>query len=192
MYSKWNVSIVSGASREGRHSVRVARNIENQLQEREDVGRIHFLDVEQFNFPNYIDGAERSEELNERLHAFSSSLLESDAVILVSPEYNGGMAGSMKNALDYFRAEYTRRPFGLVSVSAGTMGGINAMHQMVDFVSYVGGWLCGKRLLVSLVQNALGAEDQIVDERLKKDSADFLNELMLMVSVVRSERSLQR
>ncbi len=192
MDSKWNVSIVSGASRKGRHSVRVARNIEKQLREREDVGRIHFLDVEQFNFPNYIDGAERSDELNERLHAFSSSLLESDAVILVSPEYNGGMAGSMKNALDYFRAEYVRRPFGLVSVSAGTMGGINAMHQMVDFVSYVGGWLCGKRLLVSSVQNAFGAEGQIVDERLKKDSEDFLNELMLMVSVVRSERSLQR
>ena len=192
MDSKWNVCIVSGASRKGRHSVRVARNIENQLQDREDVGRIRFLDVEQFNFPNYIDGAERSEELNEQLNAFSSSLLESDAVILVSPEYNGGMAGSMKNALDYFRAEYVRRPFGLVSVSAGTMGGINAMHQMVDFVSYVGGWLCGKRLLVSSVQNAFGAEDQIVDERLKKDSADFLNELMLMVSVVRSERSLQR
>ena len=103
MDSKWNVSIVSGANRKGRHSVRVARNIEKQLREREDVGRIHFLDVEQFNFPNYIDGAERSEELNERLHVFSSSLLESDAVILVSPEYNGGKAGSMKNALDYYR-----------------------------------------------------------------------------------------
>jgi hypothetical protein len=47
-------------------------------------------------------------------------------------------------------------------------------------------------LLVSSVQNAFGAEGQIVDERLKKDSEDFLNELMLMVSVVRSERSLQR
>ena len=98
----------------------------------------------------------------------------------------------MKNALDYFRAEYVRRPFGLVSVSAGTMGGINAMQQMVDFVSYVGGWLCGKRLLVSSVQNAFDAEGQIVDERFKKDSEDFLNELMLMVDVVRSERKLQR
>lgn len=192
MDRKWNVSIISGASRKGRHSVRVARNIEVQLREREDVDRIHFLDVEQFNFPNYIDGADRSEELNERLHAFSSCLLESDAVVLVSPEYNGGMAGSMKNALDYFRAEYVRRPFGLVSVSAGTLGGINAMQQMVDFVSYVGGWLCGKRLLVSSVQNAFDAEGQIVDERFKKDSEDFLNELMLMVDVVRSERKLQR
>lgn len=185
------IGIISGATRKGRNSVRVARHLEGMLENREEVERVHFMDISEYNFPNYVDGQDRSEELLASTKKFSDNLFDSDAIILVSPEYNGGMAGSLKNALDYFRKEYERRPFGLVSVSAGTMGGINAMHQMVDFVSYVGGWLCGKRLLVSQVQNTFDQNGQIVSDQFNRNSAGFVDELITFTKVVRTTESMQ-
>jgi azobenzene reductase len=182
------ISIISGASRQGRFSVKVAQYLHSLLNASEQVEQVHFLDIHDYNFPNYLDGSERDETLQGRVNDFSSKLFASDAIILVSPEYNGGIAGSTKNALDYFRKEYERRPFGLVSVSSGTMGGINAMHQMVDFVSYVGGLMCAKRLLVSEVQKAFSLSGELLSERLERNGMAFIDELLLFSSTMKMLR----
>ena len=49
---------------------------------------------------------------------------------LVTPEYNNGYPGVLKNALDYFLPEYRRKPVGIVTVSSGGFGGINALAQL--------------------------------------------------------------
>lgn len=180
MREKMTISIISGASRSGRLSVKVAKHLDQLFSKHFDVEKVHFLDIHEYNFPNYIDGNERDETLKVRLKDFSDKLNSSHALVLVSPEYNGGMAGSTKNALDYFRKEYEKKVFGLVSVSSGTMGGINAMHQMVDFVSYVGGILSSKRLLVSEVQGAFDDEGNVKSERLKNNAEYFMLELLFL------------
>ena len=180
------ISIISGANRSGRQSVRVARHLESLLLQRSEVEEVLFLDVHEYDFPNYIDGSERSDELNRKVEEFSRKLWASDAVILVSPEYNGGMAGSTKNILDYFRKEYERRPFGLVSVSSGSMGGINAMHQMVDFVSYVGGYLCNRRLLVSGVGSAFDESGNVNSALLAQNAPLFLDDLTTMAAKLKA------
>lgn len=180
MREKLTISIISGASRSGRLSVKVARYLDQLFSKHFNVEQVHFLDIHEYNFPNYVDGDERDEALTERLQDFGNKLSSSHALVLVSPEYNGGMAGSTKNALDYFRKEYDKKIFGLVSVSSGTMGGINAMHQMVDFVSYVGGILSSKRLLVSEVQGAFDEDGNIKSERLKNNAEYFMLELLFL------------
>jgi azobenzene reductase len=176
--NKLKVSVISGASRSGRNSVKVARYVESLLQLREEVGEVQFLDIHHYDFPNYLDGSERSESLKERVSEFSHHLWTSDALVLVSPEYNGGMAGSTKNALDYFRKEYEKRPIGLVSVSSGTMGGINAMQQMVAFAHYVGACLSPKRLLVSSVQDSFDDNGNVTSERLTRNGIAFVDDLL--------------
>ncbi len=180
MREKMTIGIISGASRSGRLSIKVAKYLEQLFSKQYDVEKVHFLDIHEYNFPNYVDSNERDQALNERLKDFSDKLISSHALVLVSPEYNGGMAGSTKNALDYFRKEYEKKVFGLVSVSSGTMGGINAMHQMVDFVSYVGGILNSKRLLVSEVQGAFDEDGNIKSERLENNAQYFMIELLFL------------
>lgn len=184
------LTIISGANRSGRLSVRVAHYIKDLLQDHPEVHEIQFLDVHEYNFPNYLDGSERSKELNLRVAEFSEKLWASDGVVLVSPEYNGGMAGSTKNVLDYFRKEYEKRPFGLVSVSSGSMGGINAMHQMVDFVSYVGGYLCNRRLLVSGVGSAFDDEGKVQSAQLERNAPLFVNDLVDMASKLKAANAV--
>ena len=71
-------------------------------------------------------------------------LLEAaDGVILAAPEYAGGLAGGMKNALDWLvgSSSLYRRP--IVVLSAGTTGGEFAIEQLVRTLSWQGALTVG-------------------------------------------------
>ena len=76
--------------------------------------------------------------------AHMRSLLEAaDGVLLAAPEYAGGLAGGIKNALDWLvgSASIYRRPF--VVLSAGTTGGAFAIEQLVRTLSWQGALTVG-------------------------------------------------
>lgn len=53
-----------------------------------------------------------------------------DAFIIVSPEYNHGYPGDLKNLLDSFYKEYNRKPVGIIGVSSGGIGGARMVEQL--------------------------------------------------------------
>ncbi|GAA4216747.1 GNAT family N-acetyltransferase [Actinocatenispora rupis] len=57
--------------------------------------------------------------------AWSARVSAADAIVLVTPEYNGGMPATLKNALDYLYDEWAFKPvlfLGYGNTSAGTRG----------------------------------------------------------------------
>jgi NAD(P)H-dependent FMN reductase len=62
---------------------------------------------------------------HEHTKAWSRLIADADAFILVTSEYNAGVAPSVKNALDFLSAEWKHKAMGLVSyggISAGQRG----------------------------------------------------------------------
>jgi NAD(P)H-dependent FMN reductase len=54
---------------------------------------------------------------------WSARVDAADAFVFVTPEYNYGMPGSLKNAIDYLHREWAYKPVGFVSyggIAAGT------------------------------------------------------------------------
>lgn len=51
-----------------------------------------------------------------------------DAFVIVTPEYNHGIPGVLKNALDHLFAEWSGKPVGLVGY--GVNGGVRALDQL--------------------------------------------------------------
>jgi chromate reductase len=71
----------------------------------------------------------------ESVRALRSAIDTSDGVIMVSPEYNHGMSGVLKNALDwasrpYGRSVLTGKPSLTMTVSPAFTGGVRAQQQM--------------------------------------------------------------
>jgi len=67
--------------------------------------------------------------------AFRERIRRADAVIFVTPEYNRGVPGVLKNALDvgsrpYGKSAWEGKPAAVVSVSPGAMGGFGANHHL--------------------------------------------------------------
>jgi NAD(P)H-dependent FMN reductase len=62
--------------------------------------------------------------------AWSAEISKYDAYIVVVPEYNYGLAGGAKNAIDYLYNEWSKKPAGVVSY--GIFGGKKASEQAVQ------------------------------------------------------------
>jgi chromate reductase len=67
--------------------------------------------------------------------AFRARIHRADAVIFVTPEYNRGVPGAMKNAIDvasrpYGHSAWDGKPAAVVSVSPGAIGGFGANHHL--------------------------------------------------------------
>jgi len=65
-------------------------------------------------------------------------LLSSEAIVLATPDYHGGVSGVMKNFLDYYWSEFTGRLFGYVCASHEK--GLTVMDQMRTSVRQCYGW----------------------------------------------------
>jgi chromate reductase len=66
---------------------------------------------------------------------FRQKIAEADGVLFVSPEYNRGIPGVLKNAIDvgsrpYGQSVFDKKPAAIVSASPGSIGGFGANHQI--------------------------------------------------------------
>ena len=67
--------------------------------------------------------------------AFRDRVRAADAVLFVTPEYNRGLPGSLKNAIDvgsrpYGQSVFNGKPAAVVGNSPGAMGGFGAANQL--------------------------------------------------------------
>lgn len=66
---------------------------------------------------------------------FRARMLNADAVLFVTPEYNRSLPGVLKNAIDvgsrpYGKSVWTGKPAAIISVSPGAIGGYGANHHL--------------------------------------------------------------
>jgi chromate reductase len=66
---------------------------------------------------------------------FRDRVRRADAVLFVTPEYNRGIPGGLKNAIDvgsrpYGKSVWAGKPGAVVSVSPGAIGGFGANHHL--------------------------------------------------------------
>jgi len=67
--------------------------------------------------------------------AFREKIAAMDGILFVSPEYNRGIPGVLKNAIDvgsrpYGQSVWDKKPAAIVSASPGAIGGFGANHQI--------------------------------------------------------------
>jgi chromate reductase len=71
----------------------------------------------------------------EQYVRFRDQVRESDGVLFVSPEYNRGIPGVLKNAIDvgsrpYGKSVFNGKPAAIITASPGAIGGFGANHQI--------------------------------------------------------------
>ncbi|TML16452.1 MAG: NAD(P)H-dependent oxidoreductase [Actinobacteria bacterium] len=106
-----------------------------------DVGaETELLDLRLLNLPLYNPDAEPSATTSAMIEALESA----DGLLWSSPLYQGSVAGSFKNALDWLHLPsgsvyLTDKAIGLISVSGGTQG-LQAINAMEFSVRALRGW----------------------------------------------------
>lgn len=124
-----HITIVSGSTRPGRTSHRVALALDAALKSRE-IG-CSILDLQALDLPPFSERFHLMSEKPAKMLAASTQLQQSDALIFVTPEYNGAITSALKNFIDTFgRPEFGSKPIGVATASTGVMGGVRAAYQL--------------------------------------------------------------
>ena len=132
--------------------------------------------------PLYDGDAEAADGIPAAVQALKAKLRAADGVLLATPEYNNGIPGVFKNAIDWLSrppaeipAVFGDRPVALVGASAGGFGTILAQDAWLPVLRTLGSrFWAGGRLLVSRAGQAFDADGRLVDERTRAQLAQFL------------------
>jgi len=97
--------------------------------------------VDDFDRLDEIPAFDGSDDGGPVVDDWRRRIAEADVVLVGVPEYAGGMAGALKNALDWIvgSGELYRKPVALIS--AGTSGGSNARRTAAQTLSWQGAYV---------------------------------------------------
>jgi chromate reductase len=83
----------------------------------------------------------RSDDPPAPVVTFRGQLAASDMVVVAAPEYAAGLAGTVKNALDWLVGAATLYQRVVGVISAGTTGGAHAIEQLVWTLTWQGAYV---------------------------------------------------
>jgi NAD(P)H-dependent FMN reductase len=122
-------AIILGSTRPGRVGEAVAKWVYEIAKKRGDA-EYEFIDVKDANLPLLDEEVSPSQGQYEQPHtkAWASRIDMFDAFVFVTAEYNHGIPGALKNAIDFLYKEWNNKAAGFVSY--GSAGGARAVEQL--------------------------------------------------------------
>jgi len=122
------IAIIVGSLRKDSLNRRVARSICSFAGDLLDCGIVEIGDLPLYNQDLDTDPP-------EQWTRFRQAIAAADGVLFCSPEYNRGIPGVLKNAIDvgsrpYGQSVFDKKPGAIVTASPGSIGGFGANHQI--------------------------------------------------------------
>jgi NAD(P)H-dependent FMN reductase len=124
-----NVAIVIGSTRPGRVGESVGKWAFEIAKRRKDA-QFELVDLVNFNLPLLDEPVPPSmgQYSKEHTKRWAAKVTAFDAFVFVTAEYNHGIPGALKNAIDFLFAEWNNKAAGFVSY--GSAGGARAVEHL--------------------------------------------------------------
>lgn len=182
------IPVLLGSVRRGRQSIRAARFASGRLARAGADAPL--LDLREFDLPIMEERLHRRDDPPPGLRRFSATIASADAVVVVSPEYNGSLPGVLKNALDYIYGEWNRKPVGIITVSAGGFGGVQ-LHNHLQLLFLRVKALPVAGMAVSKVARSFSEDGEPIEEHYEKAFAGFIETLTWYTRAIRAAREAE-
>ena len=123
------LGVIIGSTRPGRKAEAVARWVHDIAKKRGDA-EIEVVDIEEFKLPLLDEpvSPSRGQYSHQHTKVWAAKIDSFDAYVFVTPEYNHGTSGALKNAIDYLYREWNNKAAGFVGY--GGAGGVRAVEQL--------------------------------------------------------------
>lgn len=182
-----NIGVILGSTRPGRVGEQVARWVHDRCEQRKDA-TYHLLDIEDFNLPLLDEPLPPAMGKYSKPHTlkWAAAIDPLDAFVFVTGEYNHGIPGALKNAIDFLYEEWNNKACGFVSYGSAMgvrsvehLRGVAAELQMADVRAQV---------MLSLATDFEKHTLFKPDPRHEKTLATLLDQLVLWGSALRTVR----
>jgi chromate reductase len=128
MTQRRRIAIIVGSLRQDSLNRKVARSLCALSSDRLDCNIVEIGDLPLYN-------QESDANPPEQYRRFREEIAKAEGILFVTPEYNRGVPGVLKNAVDvgsrpYGQSVWNQMPAAIVSASPGSIGGFGANHQL--------------------------------------------------------------
>ena len=123
------IAIIVGSTRPGRKAETVAKWVHEHTTSRPDVV-YEVVDLKDYALPLLDEEVPPSMGKYSQPHTkkWAAAIAGYDGFIFVTPEYNHGTSGALKNAIDFIYKEWNNKAAGFVS--DGSAGGARAVEHL--------------------------------------------------------------
>ncbi|HSX53465.1 MAG TPA: NAD(P)H-dependent oxidoreductase [Patescibacteria group bacterium] len=132
------LAVILGTTRQGRHTEKLAKWVLEKAKTLPDT-EVELLDLKDYPMPFFEEPVSPRFNPDRKplpiAKKWLDKLLEQDAYIIVTPEYNHSIPGVLKNALDYLDWQVSKKPFAIVS--HGSAGGARATSHLKHIISEI-------------------------------------------------------
>jgi NAD(P)H-dependent FMN reductase len=179
--------VLSGSMRMDSLNTKMARLAAMTIEA--EGGTVDFATMCDFSLPAYNGDDEDDSGIPPAAEDLRARLEATDAFIVASPEYNGSMAGCVKNAVDWV-SRFRPQPFHgrhalLVSASPSMVGGNRGLWALRVPLEHLGAHVFADMFSLAQAHEALDDDGQITRTSLKERFDDTIVAFMDLVEAAK-------
>lgn len=164
-------------------SNRVAKFIEKSMQYRpphdHNISILNAKDLTLMDKPHF---AYSKSQIPDNMSQMHKILLNSDAYIAITPEYNHSPCPGLLNLMNHFGSStFSFKPSGIVSYSAGQWGGTRAAHSLRPFLSELGCLPVSAMVHIPKAMDVLDEEGNVMDLEEEERWMKYVDRMMYQV-----------
>ena len=165
---------ISGSLRSDSHSFLVLQEAKRRL---EALGaEVEILDPRELSLP-FCDGGDNY-PAHPDVTRLRQAVKSADGLILVTPEYHGGVSGVLKNILDLMSFdELSGKICGVISVLGGQSNS-NALNNLRLILRWVHAWVIPEQVAIGQAWKAFGEDGKLLDAKLSERLDRFAESLV--------------
>ncbi|MEO6355167.1 MAG: NADPH-dependent FMN reductase [Ferruginibacter sp.] len=170
--------IISSSVRNGRKSHPVALFFKQYI-EAQQLASVIMLDLNEYKFPIFEERLKLQTHPAKEVPQFAEAIKQAADLIPVTPEYNGGYPGSLKNVTDLLYNEWHRKPVAISTVSNGVFGGTQVISSLQFTLRKLKAWTVPAMFPVPSADKTFDESGQAIEKAAtEKRAAAFIAKLM--------------
>src|SRR3954468_4939700 len=181
------IAILTGSTRPGRVNEAVARWVYDLSKKRTDA-EFELVDIAEYELPLLDEPVPPGEGRYSHPHTkrWAEKIGSFDGFLFVAPEYNHGISGALKNAIDFLYREWNNKAAGFVSY--GSVGGARAVEQLRLVMGELMVADVRAQVLLSLFTDFEGFKTFKPDPRHEKEVGTVLDQVISWSAALKSVR----
>ena len=174
---------ISGSLREGSYNTLLLERARRAMPAGASLERWNGLR----ELPHYDEDLDRrilnGDDSDFAVARLRDAIVAADAVLFVTPEYNGSIPGVLKNAIDWASrpagaAALKGKPVAVIGASPGQYGGVWAQADLRRVLGIAGARVIDSEFAVTKVHEALASNNGIVSHEAQPQLQHVLNQLI--------------
>jgi len=170
---------ISGSLRAGSYNSMLLRAAAELLDD--EIAQLEIASIR--GIPLYDGDIEASEGIPQTVRDLKARVIACDGLLLATPEYNNGMPGVFKNAIDWLSRPssdiakvFGGRPVAVIGASPGGFGTLLAQSAWLPVLRTLGTrpWF-GGRLVVPRAHQVFNEHGELINDAVRNQLRDFLH-----------------